>query len=36
VRVIPNKYPALEIDLSFNRTGEGIYDRDERKWARMR
>ncbi len=27
VRVIPNKYPALEIDLNLNRTGAGMYDR---------
>lgn len=27
VRVIPNKFPALEIGPDLNRTGEGIYDR---------
>lgn len=27
VRVIPNKFPALEIDQSLNRTGVGMYDR---------
>jgi UDPglucose--hexose-1-phosphate uridylyltransferase len=27
VRVIPNKYPALEIEASLNRTGDGMYDK---------
>ncbi|MBI5554611.1 MAG: galactose-1-phosphate uridylyltransferase, partial [Elusimicrobia bacterium] len=27
VRVVPNKYPALQIEGALNRTGEGMYDK---------
>ena len=27
VRVVPNKYPALQIKGALNRTGEGMYDK---------
>jgi len=27
VRVVPNKYPALQVEGTFDRTGDGMYDR---------
>jgi len=32
LRVVPNKFPALEIEGELNKRGEGIYDMMARCW----